>query len=441
MGLLIIFGFILWCALAIFVTGFASPLLILFFPLKQLIQSSSDFFRDTELGNASANYSVALITALATGYAVFRNQQRVQGILNGTTIIIATLYIWALFSCLWSPGASQGFGVFVSAAPYFLMFLIFLPLLITNLNEWDNASRLCLVMGTIMSGLILISPEFTMRYGRLGLDVSSFIKGGRSSPLALGELGGTCIVLAVFVGTKFDPLYFKVLRCLAIIAGTILAVRSGSRGQLLFAVVAIALAYPIGKSLVSTKNSIFTAISLVLTLVLIYYIIGLVISTGSIDTEKRWAEGATNEGLDARYNNIIFLLDTWSRSPGFWIQGLGYYSFSALTPFGEPYSHAIVVDMLCELGIIGFLLFFAMFIFLWLSCRKIFIAVRDHPIQRAKFGSLAALLIYQILLSNKQGNFAGAFLMFGLILLVSRIEKSSNFYSEIISEESSDFPE
>jgi len=94
--------------------------------------------------------------------------------------------------------------------------------------------------------------------------------------------------------------------------------------------------------------------------------------------------------------------------------------------------------MLGELGLIGLTLFSTMCILSWISCRKIFIAVRNDPIQRASFSSLAAMLIYQFLLSNKQGNIAGSFLMFSLILLVARIERSPNFYSEIITEESND---
>ena len=441
MGTIIIFGFFLWCVLAFLFLFLAPPLLILFFPLEQLIQSSSGFFRDTALGLQATNYMVAFTVAMTTGYAVFKNPQRFQGILNSTTIIIGILFIWTLLSCLWSPGRAKGFEVFISTAPYLAMFFIFMPLLITSLADWSRVARLCLVLGTIISGLILVSPEFTMKFGRLGLDMASEAKGGRSSPLALGELGGTCIVLAVFVGTKFDPLYFKVFRGIAVLLGTILVVKSGSRGQLMFAVITVVLSYPISKQFSNAKNYIFAIIGLSLTLILINYIAGQVANTGSLDTEKRWAEGSTSSGVDVRLDNISFLLETWLKSPAYWIQGLGFYSFGELNPFGEPYTHAIVVDMLGELGLVGLTLFSIMCILSLISCRKIFIAVRNDPIQRASFSSLAAMLIYQFLLSNKQGNIAGSFLMFSLILLVARIETSPNFYFDIITEESNDSPE
>lgn len=436
MGTIIIFGFFLWCVLAFLFLFLAPPLLILFFPLEQLIQSSSGFFRNTAFGLQATNYMVAFTVAMTTGYAVFKNPQRFQGILNSTTIIIGIMFIWTLLSCIWSPGRAKGFEVFISTAPYLAMFFIFMPLLITSLADWSRVARLCLVLGTIISGLILISPEFTMKFGRLGLDIASEAKGGRSSPLALGELGGTCIVLAVFVGTKFDLLYFKVFRGIALLLGTILVVKSGSRGQLMFAVITVVLSYPISKQFSNAKNYIFTIIGLGLTLFLINYIAGQVANTGSLDTEKRWAEGSTSSGVDVRLDNIFFLLETWLKSPAYWIQGLGFYSFGELNPFGEPYTHAIVVDMLGELGLIGLILFLIMCILSWISCRKIFIAVRNDPIQRASFSSLAAMLIYQLLLSNKQGNIAGSFLMFSLILLAARIERSPNFYSDIITEES-----
>jgi hypothetical protein len=440
MSVMILFGFALWCVLAILLTIFAPPLLILFFPLKQLVQSSLGFFRETALGNESINYLVAFTVAMATGYAIFKNRQRVRGFINGTTIIVIALYSWALLTCLWSPGGSKGFEVFVSAIPYFVMFFIFLPFLITTLNEWGQAARICLVLGTIITGLILISPEFTMKYGRIGLDLPN-APGGRSNPLALGELGGTCIVLAAFVGTGFDLLYFKLFRIIGVIVGTILVVKSGSRGQLMFAVVSIALCYPISRPLAGLKNYNFTAIGLIVTLIIIYYVASLVVSTGSMDTEKRWAEGSTNEGVDARYSNIIFLLETWLKSPIFWVQGLGFYSFGALNPFGEPYTHCIVVDMLGELGLIGFTLFLILCLWTWNSCRKIFVTIRDNQTQRANFSSFLAVLVYHFLLSNKQGNLAGEFLMIGLMLLAFRIERKLNFYPDIDFGESSNFSE
>lgn len=440
MSVMILFGFGLWCVLAVLVTALAPPLAILLFPLKQLIQSSSSFFRETALGNEITNYIVAFTLALGTGYAVFKNQQRFQGILNRTTIIVFGLYSWTLLSCFWSPGGSKGFEVYVSVAPYFAIFFIFLPLLITTLKEWGSVARLTLVLGTIIAGLILVSPEFTMKFGRIGLDLANSPT-ARSNPLALGELGGTCIVLAAFIGTKFDSLYFKVFRFIAIIIGTILVVQSGSRGQLMFAVVSIALCYPIIRPLANFKNYIFTAIGLVVTLIIIYYIASLVVSTGSLEAEKRWGEGATGESIDVRFSNVMFLLETWSKSPIFWIQGLGFYSFSALNPFGEPYTHCLTADMLGELGLIGFTLFLILFLFTWISCRKIFIAVRDNEKQRANLSSLVAMLLYHFLLSNKQGNLVGEFLMISMTLLATRIENNPNFYSDIESGEFFDFPE
>ena len=137
----------------------------------------------------------------------------------------------------------------------------------------------------------------------------------------------------------------------------------------------------------------------------------------------------------------MFLLETWSKSPIFWIQGLGFYSFSALNPFGEPYTHCLTADMLGELGLIGFTLFLILFLFTLISCRKIFIAVRDNEKQRANLSSLVAMLLYHFLLSNKQGNLAGEFLMISMTLLATRIENNPNFYSDIESGEFFDFPE
>ena len=93
---------------------------------------------------------------------------------------------------------------------------------------------------------------------------------------------------------------------------------------------------------------------------------------------------------------------TFGSQPSAWVVGLGFNAFSWVSGANrEPYSHALIVDMLTELGIPIFVLF------CWWSLRVLrdglWLLSRfgDDPVCRGTAALLGALYAYETLLVTK----------------------------------------
>jgi O-antigen ligase len=421
MGPLILLAFTAWCGFALRLTPLALNLLMLFFPLEQVIQSAAGFFRNSATGLRAANYIVGLITALSVGLALAREPDRIAGTLTAGQTMVWSLYVWTIASCAWSPGAELAIESLSGTWPYLVLFLIFAPMMIRDLTELGTAFRWALVACVAMSLVMLVSPEFTQRGGRLGLVIDSSAQGARSSPLAIGELGGMCIILAALAGGGGRNPALTILRLTAVSMGTTLAVLSGSRGQLIFAIIAVAIGIPISRPLKNTRNYLLVIGGIAVVIPLILYVASIVAESGSADMAKRWGADSSESGTAIRAANVTFLLDSFMRSPLNWIQGLGYYAFGATNPYGEPYTHVLFVDMLCEEGLVGAALMLGILVNCARSIISLYQRTADRPEDRRTLGVLATIIIYQILLANKQGNIGGTFALFMLLILPGRL--------------------
>lgn len=421
MGPFILLGFTAWCGLALRITPLALNLLVLFFPLEQVIQSSSDYFRNSASGLRAVNYIVGIVTILSAGIAIAREPDRIAGTRTTGQILTWALFLWTLASVIWSPGGSLAIESLAGTWPYLILFLIIGPLLIRDLSELATAFRWALVACVAMSLVILFSPEFTQRGGRLGLVIDSSALSARSNPLSIGELGGMCILLAALAGGGGRNPGLTALRLAAVGMGTVLTVLSGSRGQLIFAIVAVAIGVPISRPLRNTRNYLLVIGGLAVLIPLILYVAGVVAEGGSADMAKRWGSDSSESGSAVRAANAMFLLDSFVRSPMYWIQGLGYYAFGATNPYGEPYSHVLFVDMLCEEGLVGAALMVSILVASVRSIAGLYRKTAEQQENRRTLGVLATLIIYQVLLANKQGNIGGSFALFLLLIIPCRL--------------------
>jgi hypothetical protein len=422
MGPLILLAFAAWCGFALRFTPLALNLLMLFFPLEQVVQSSSDLFRNSAASLRLVNYIVGLVVIFSAGLAIAREPDRFAGARTPGQILVWCLYLWTIASCVWSPGAELAIDSLSGTWPYIILCIVVAPLLIRDISELAAAFRWGLVACVAMTLVVLISPEFTQKAGRLGLSIdSSAASGARSNPLAIGELGGLCILLSALAGGEGRKPGLTLLRLAAVGMGTALAVLSGSRGQLIFAVVAVAIGLPISRPLKNTRNYLLVIGGLAVIIPLILYIASIVAEGGSADMAKRWGTESSESGTAVRAANVLFLLDSFIRSPLFWIQGLGYYSFGATNPYGEPYTHVLFVDMLGEEGFIGAALMIGILVACARSTAGLYRMTAGQPEHRRTVGVLATLIVYQLVLANKQGNIGGSFALFMLLILPCRL--------------------
>jgi hypothetical protein len=107
------------------------------------------------------------------------------------------------------------------------------PLLIDDVESLERFLLGFLLIGTCTCVLIILSPGFNVKNGRLGIDIGG---GFRTNPLAIGELGGMLLMTGVLCTRPAGSVVASsVLRTAACLFGGYLALQSGSRGQLIFA--------------------------------------------------------------------------------------------------------------------------------------------------------------------------------------------------------------
>ncbi len=418
MELTFILAFIGLCAVSAFRPPWAFALVLLMFPLEQAMQAHCPMLR-VGLGSQLVNYAVALTSILACVRVFFKGNGFVNS-MNTAMVATIALYVWSAITLVWSPGRVTGFDIIGSALPYFFLIIVIAPLLISDVDELGQSLRVMLWIALPLGVIFIVSPEFTSLYGRIGIEVGI---GKRSNPLAIGELGGTLLLIGATLRKGLLPVAGSVIRTVAVIVGAIVAIKAGSRGQFFIAIFIAVAFIPVSAPLrnLSAFLSALIGISVVIgaaSVLLSTQLEGLAAKRFSADS-MLYGESS----VLGRASNLFVLAAACLQSPLAIFIGLGYNAFSTLSEgVGEPYSHILFADALFELGIPGAIL---MSMIVWTGCRSMYQLLRFHahnPLERAVLATASALLVSQILLVNKQGSLWGTPVLFPLLVVMVRIK-------------------
>ena len=421
MGLIALVGFAAWCLVALKSRPAALILFLLLFSTEQILQSSNDFARNSSAGLALVNYLIAGTVALSAAASVVRRPDLLRGTLSVGQVAVFLLYVWTIVSCWWSPGAEAGFQTLRTQWPYFVVMFVIAPLLVGDIRDLTSAWRVMLIVVVLQSLFMLASPEFKVVGGRLGVDLGG---SWRSNPLIIGEVGGYCMILGALAGSGGKSRWMLGFRVSAIILGVVIAILSGSRGQFLFAIVALVFGLPLTKPNLDGRRYVLGVITAAILIPLILWVASTVIESGGADMMKRWSSGSSDEGTQGRAESAMALISAYLGSPSHWLQGLGFYAFGAMNSYGEPYTHVLFADVLGEEGLIGTAIFTVIVWSATSAARELWKwSTESSPDDCKSVATLITLTIYQMLLVNKQGNMALGFVFFGLIVLTCRLRE------------------
>ncbi len=410
---LVVFG--IGCLMAVLRPGWGLALVMSMFTLEQALQASSPIFlRFLSL----ANVLVALSVGFGVSRSLLQQNRPFLGYASAVWIGVITLHLWACATLLWTPAYVAALSLTTSNIPYLILFIVFAPLLVDGIDSIESFLRAYLLLGSAVVVVILINPNFTFKLGRLGVDLSALV---RSNPLAMGELGGSLMLVAVLFRIGVRSAYLTLLRFAAFFLGAILALQSGSRGQSLFAVVLALVFYPLSTKIKNIMGFVWTAIGAVVLIPVVLILAGQLLGSSEI---RRWDADVLAGGTEIRVANAMDLISAFLRYPPAWVAGLGSNAFSAYTAAShEPYSHFLFLDIVTELGIPMFVMFCAMSLIVWRDSRWLFNRFAEDPVPRASLSVLFALLGYQILLVNKQGYLWAASTFFLLMVVLTRIRQ------------------
>jgi hypothetical protein len=397
--------------------AFAAVLLVHLFAIEQVLQSIAPFLRSTPIGNQLLNYVVAGVTAVAATVYLKRKPDAIQGLFNPTLLVITALLAWSVITVSWSPGRDAGLQMLLIRWPYYFVVVVLGSFLIGDTDDLLEFLQGLIIVGAALCGFILVSPEFESQYGRLGI-----VEGGKmaSNPLALGELGGVVVVCGALLRRSNFGSFGVPIRLIALGVGIATAVKSGSRGQLLFSTAVATVAFPF-VARVRNVSGFILSVAGAGAIVLAVVFLGSTLLEGF--AAKRFTVDSLLYGSSStaeRASNVVELAKAWASSPVGPLIGLGYYSFSSLG-LGIDYSHVVAADMLFELGLPGAALYVTLLVLGFRSCRELFRRSGDDDLQRAVSGTFVALIAFYFLLSNKQGDLWGIVTLFMLASVAHRV--------------------
>jgi hypothetical protein len=400
-------------AVSIWRPAWAFAVVLSMFPLEIVVQSSVPYFVDNSW---VFNVAVAMLAGVAIVRRVLGGESPFSNLASSAMLACWAFFIWGCVSTLWAPPDGDVAKLVLAPLPYWIVFIVLTPMMVGRVEELRTVVNALLAVGVVACLLIIASQQFDFRSGRLGIRLAG---GDRTNPLAIGTLGGTLMIVgSLTIFTSRAP-WTIAYRGAAIVLGAGVAILSGSRGQVLFALLTILFCIPVSYRLANAKGFILTSLAAITVGGGMYLAATKFIGS---ENEDRWRLQELAAGGGGRIDNVRELLTVYLESPGHWLQGLGFTTFGTLnTRSGDPYSHVMSVDALAEGGLIGATILGCILVTGWRNGRTIAAAVRDLPAERPYASVLLGLAIYYFLLANKQGSMLGTPVLFGLLILMGRI--------------------
>ena len=335
-------------------------------------------------------------------------------------IAAVLLYGYAALSTLWSRDPAESQQVYLSNIPYILSLTLCVPLLVKNKFELNQAFNSFLVI----SGITLTYLLFFREWGMRGL-VLPIARGAgddwmalESTPLDIGTAAGMVFIICVMRNKNLNLFKRSVMFSLALVM-LALMFRAGVRGQ----IIAVAISWIVCSILSGRGRSLLFYLSIFIMMSLLLAPIFMnVFSQGGDDILLRFSSDELARGTDDRLVMQLELLGAYVAGDLLTLFfGLG--SSSSYSYFGI-YPHNIFIEVLCELGLVGFLAL----MFIFLRTAYVFLRRGKRVVDADQYFPSLAILIYLLIISSKQWNLLGATTLLAVLLILNRIsfQKSYN---------------
>lgn len=369
---------------------------------------------------AFTNYLAAGMTALAIVILfMFGKPHR---FLSGPVFwLVVALFSYALVSILWVTVPGKALGLWGVSFQYLVVFLLGAPLLIQDIEDLEIPMRALLLLGTPF----IFCLNFLLEWGYRGFIVNGEVT---RLPLALAQYGGYMMIVGALFGPKHS--YWVLLRIAAVVLGALLIVKTGARGQFISATLCGAVLFGLGRTGFSPiKLALATAFASVFVVIAYFGAISYMKSDPTLQaTAGRWSIDRLTEDYGERSIRVLrieAMLDAWKESPGTMVIGLGNSASydpnitDCTSPIG-CYPHNLPIEILTEEGLIGFLIYVAIILYVGVAAVR---AISDPSVDDDHKGALKVLfafMIFELILSLKQGSLLGNWRFFLFTILLDR---------------------
>jgi hypothetical protein len=408
-GLLTCFSLLLLLAVGTIrrpAVGFAAILCL--FGLKQWGQNTSSLLA---YDRTIVNFAVALIVVVGAignwGKFIRRDQGQ-----STVWLLVLILYLYALVTVAWAPEIQTSLEQWSAALPYLLLIVVLAPLLIDDFNDVKTIANWTVAVGGGVCALALLFGT----WGTRGLLVrGDFIGTVQTNPLAIANLGGTVVVLALVTAARPGRWYVRTFFLAMMPIGTAVILRSDSRGQL----VAAAVAALFGMMLVSRRRNFQGMIALGVG-ALVMTGIGFWIWEQQGIHSSRWTDSQSAEDIGGRIAMATSLLSIATSSFPTAMFGAGN---SSSFHYIGIYPHIAPLEILAEEGLVGFALYAAACVLAARTILKLWRSSRLRQQDDLQYGVsiLAALFLFEWILTWKQASLLSSTYAFAYAIVLDRL--------------------
>ncbi|MCO8123448.1 O-antigen ligase family protein [Stieleria sp. TO1_6] len=398
--------------------GVAIGLMMVMFGLEQFLQAKSATF--VERGNL-VNVGVAFVALVATCRMLLSNL----GLLKWTHLqtLVILLFGYAFLSSLWTVAPREFEEYFQSQWPYFALYFGLGPILCSESQSIQDAVKSTLVLGIPIMIALAFFCEWTGRGIKLSTPV---MDGGKlrhyTPPLAAASCAA---VIAILTLSTLSKQWGRRLVGLAVLLlCTYIIIRTQSRGQLVAFCFVSALVYPATHR--SVSNRAFLEL-IVIIVILVAAVFAAFVYAGET-AGSRWQQNSMDHAMEGRALMVQRLFLTWTKAdPLNWIFGLGASSSFRISSF---YVHNVPVEILCELGLVGAVLFG---MFCWRSFSNAVFFVAQIPSNweyRSCVIGFIGTLVFLLILTLKEGTLYAVPHMFFVGILIDQIAQKNFSFSD-----------
>jgi len=393
----------------------AFALMLCTFSIEQWFQSKDVFF----LSHGSLiNFTIGFIIIVSLLLRLFNNF-RYQEMFTQTSWFVFALYIYTSASVLWSPVSDIAIDNFLHAIPYIVLSVLISPLLISNKEDAYDAGKYLVIFGSI----IVVCLLFFADWGYRRILMAGLVGDARANPLAIANMAGYVLFASILFNFKKEFKYWNVLKWLVVLLCLGIAVKTGSRGQFLLMIFLSMFLLPLSRPINQLKKILPVMFGFLVILVGSYWAMDTFTSDYNQVENARWDADRMGDDVAGRFDAASNLINTWYDSPANVLFGLG--SSASYDPaIAGFYTHIVPLEILGELGIIGFTLFLFILYMVFKAFRRSIVHTKGDLTARGILATFSAIALFEFLLSFKQGSFLGSQFLFCMLVVLPKLEKS-----------------
>ncbi|MGH7244787.1 MAG: O-antigen ligase family protein [Phycisphaerales bacterium] len=413
----IVFGMIGLSVWSIARPTWAFALVNLMFPLKQVLQG---YIPALVVYGPYLSAAIAMIAGMAVLYKSTSKKLTITTYFNPVTWCTLAIYAMMTFGLLYTPARESGMKMYIDAIPYIVVFIFIYPFLLSSLDELRQGIFLTVMLGCILTITFLFNPSAQWQGGRfiINLGAEYGVSDFTSNPLALADTGGFMMIAAALMNFKDKGKLGIVFTVAGLVLGLGLAIVSGSRGQIIFAVVVSVCMYPFARQVKDMKQFFLMVVGagfmlLVVALTFSFFLEG--------EAARRWDPTLLQEGSADRGERFMEAMGFFASNPGGWLTGNGTNSFAYFTGHVFDYPHNIVAEMLLDYGLAGLVIFLIATWYTVKYARTMLRTYGNDPIARGTVAAWVGICLFGLMDAFKQGSVIGQPTPFYFWLILAKI--------------------